>query len=58
MADSSGSRGQLITLPSVNNGASSNRQLDKQMDGHGKLHRTPRVVASWDTTPLPAAAEM
>lgn len=56
MVDSSGSGGQLITLPSVNNGASSNRQIDLRMDGHGKLHRVACAVASWDTTPLPAAA--
>lgn len=36
MADSSGSKGHHITLPSVNNGASTDRQLDAQIDGHGE----------------------
>lgn len=57
MAATSGSRGQLITLPSFNNEASPDRQIDIRLHGHGKLHHTPRVVASWDTAPSPAVAE-
>lgn len=57
VAFTSGSKGQLITLPSVNNGASLIRQIDIWMDGHGKLHHSPRLAASWDTAPVPAAAE-
>lgn len=57
MAATLGSRGQLITLPSVNKGASSDRQIDIRMDGHGKLNHASCVVASWDTAPSPAVAE-
>lgn len=52
-----GSKVQLITLPSFNNAASSDRQIDYMLNGHRKLHHTPRVVASWDTAPSPAVAQ-
>lgn len=49
MAATSGSGGQLITLPSVNNAASSDRKIDIQEGNHGKLHHTLCAAASWDT---------
>lgn len=57
MAPTPGSRGQLITLPSVNNGASSDRQIDIRIDGHWNLHHRSCILALWDTASLPAVAE-
>lgn len=58
MAATSGSKGRLITLPSFNNVASSDRQNSTCiLDGHGKLRHALRVVASRDTAPSPAVAQ-
>lgn len=59
MAATLGSKGELITLPSFNNVASSDRQIDIQYipDGHGKPQHALCVVASWDTAPSAAVAQ-